>query len=82
MTTYKKFRKLKEGALRSAEQRGHKMADFDPAIKTARADKSMRYAASAVCTRCAAHVMVDTHPEPNGVDIGGKAVAMGCRTGR
>lgn len=82
MTTYKKFRKLKDEARKSAEQRGHKMADFDAAIKTARADKSVRYAASAVCTRCSAHVMVDTHPEPNGIEIGGKAIAAGCRTGR
>jgi hypothetical protein len=30
------------------------------------------------CDTCGAWVQVDTRPEPNGIDIGGPAVAVNC----
>lgn len=32
-----------------------------------------------VCKGCGSYVQVDTDPAPNGIDIGGTAVALNCK---
>ena len=34
--------------------------------------------AGATCRTCGATVGIETHPAPNGIDIGGSAVARNC----
>lgn len=31
-----------------------------------------------ICQTCGAYVQVDSNPPPNGIDIGGNAVALNC----
>ena len=33
---------------------------------------------SAECKRCGAYVQIDVRPPPNGIDVGGTAVAVNC----
>ncbi len=58
---------LQDEALESCKFRGHKMGKFN------------KYNISE-CTICKAWVQVDDKPAPNGIDIGGPAVALHCPT--
>ncbi len=53
-----------------AQWRGHTMSRF-------RRSKDKRRAVSD-CVNCGKGVAVDTKPMPNGIDIGGPAIAIGC----
>ncbi len=64
------LRKLKASALASTIWRGHHMGRFT------QSSHSTEY--RAFCTKCGLGVWVNTHPAPNGIDISGEAVAMGC----
>ncbi len=60
---------LKIRATSSARDRGHvlgKWTNLDYHRHSAR------------CTNCDKEVVVNTHPQPNQIDIGGEAVALGC----
>ena len=64
-----KMRRLKIEAWASATRRGHDMAHFTTLSG---------HLAEAICRDCGAYVQVDTNPAPNGIDIGGTAVAINC----
>jgi hypothetical protein len=68
----KSLARLKAQAVRSATWRGHHLAAWDTAIS--------RDSATTVCTvpGCKAWVQVENHPSPNGIEIGGPAVAVNC----
>ena len=69
----KKIDRLKKEALEACEWRGHKMSNFKPGEYWA----NTRHAH---CKNpgCQAEVWVDPHPQPNGIDIHGDAVALNC----
>lgn len=63
-----KIERLKREALESCKFRGHKMKPF------------LDYADFSIssCKNCNKTVMVIPSPPPNGIDISGEAVALGC----
>ena len=63
---------LRKEALISTKHRGHLMRWFRPYITNYRALQLGE------CDQCGAYVALDTKPLPNGIDIGGKAVAVNC----
>lgn len=65
-----KERKLKATALEGAKWRGHKMPY--------RWEHLNPHCWCKECKVCGYEVVVDTKPAPNGIDIGGKAVALTC----
>ncbi len=54
----------------AATFRGHKLGFFTSLSDTK---------ASADCAVCGMGVSVNTSPPPNGIDIGGEAVALNCK---
>jgi hypothetical protein len=56
-------------AKQSATFRGHKMGKWTIHNKNV---------AESVCLNCGKWVQVDCKPAPNGIDIGGPAIALGC----
>ena len=64
-----KKHRLQSQALAEATWRGHKMATWT----NLGLDHS-----EAICQVCGARVYVDVNPAPNGVEIGGMAVAVNC----
>ena len=66
--------KLARQATRAAESRGHVLGTWD---WTDRAHGGRRTGIAA-CVDCGRMAFVDTHPAPNGIDISGEAVALGC----
>jgi hypothetical protein len=70
-------RRLRGEARAAAAWRGHSLARFSPLLpSTGRGGYS-----DAACTACGAAVRIDTAPAPNGINVGGDAVAVSC-TGR
>ena len=67
-----KLERLRHEALRSCEDRGHKMSRF----KTHDYWKKKRYAH---CIRCGKGVVINSYPARNEIDIMGWAVALSCR---
>lgn len=65
------LRSLKREAIKSAEFLGHKMGRWS--------DNPDLTSAVSICTICGASVYVETDPAPNSIDVGGSAVAIGCR---
>lgn len=65
----RKIDRLKASAKRSCELRGHNMSRFR---------KMGFWSNCAECQTCKATVCVDVKPAPNGIDIGGNAVALNC----
>lgn len=64
-----RLRELKREALESAIWRGHDMSRF----------KSLHpNAAEASCRKCGKLVIVNSKPMLNGIEIHGRAVALGC----
>ena len=64
---------LKRQATECAEWRGHKLVWSAPHRGEYR---SVQYAE---CCKCGASVSISTNPLPNEIDIGGSAVAIGCK---
>ena len=64
---------LKKEAEKSARFRGHK-------IHGRWTDNWNGTSSIATCSICDAYVQVETKPAPNGIDIGGTAVAVGCES--
>lgn len=72
--TMKSYRRdqLKKEALEACGFRGHKMKRF-------KNDTDSRHSkAYSECRVCGKTVHVDACPMPNGIDISGEAVALGC----
>lgn len=67
----RKIERLRLEALKACRFRGHKMRRF----RTSRWYPTMRYT---TCTVCGMEVTIDSHPAPNGIEIGGEAVALDC----
>jgi len=61
---------LKRESIESCEYRGHKMGAWT--------DGPHSLTSECQCTVCNAWVAVETKPLPNGIDIGGTAVAVNC----
>ena len=64
-------RRLKKEALMSCSCRGHDMGRF-------KRHDYWRTSSYSHCRRCGMQVVVNTRPTPNGIDIGGEAVALDC----
>ena len=66
--------RLKKEAIESCKWRGHKMGRFE------HGGAGRHITALAHCTNpnCDGWVFVDTFPPPDGIDIGGSAVALNC----
>lgn len=65
--------RLQKEALRSCKFRGHDMTPFrgnDFTVTTSH------------CVKCLKTVWVDTKPPPNGIEISGEAVALGCESNK
>ena len=60
---------LQRSAAESCELRNHWMSPFTTLSDTR---------AVSACTLCGMEVHVNTRPAPNGIDIGGEAVALNC----
>jgi len=60
---------LKKQATASANNRGHRLGNWQ---------STGRHSAIAFCEDCGHYVQVDSKPLPNGIDIGGPAVAVEC----
>ena len=65
-----KLDRLIAEARTAAERRGHSMRRFLRFIDGKHAVSN--------CKVCGREVSVETDPSPNGIDIGGEAVAVGC----
>ena len=65
----KKVEQLKKDLLASCKFRGHKMESLGFTVQGGRGYK---------CKNCGKRAGYDTNPEPNGIDISGEAVALGC----
>lgn len=67
-----RFERLRKEALEACRYRRHKMRlDYYTILKS-------RHRATWHCLHCYKSMAVDTHPDPNGIDIGGEAIALGC----
>ncbi len=60
---------LQADALAACARRGHTMSDYNEFSPTR---------GEFICQTCGAYVQVDSNPPPNGIDIGGNAVALNC----
>lgn len=65
-----KKERLKKEAREAATWRGHKLGRFNGG--------TLPSAASAECMTCGQWVIIDTQPLPNGMEIGGPAIALNC----
>lgn len=73
----RKIDRLRHEALQSCNSRGHTMKRFRYATTSIYSPSIPDFGYSE-CKICKAHVVLDTSPAPNGIDIGGPAVAIGC----
>ena len=67
---------LKAQARESAEWRGHSMTPFKDMTGLVKSRTFYR----STCRKCGMLVDVNPDPAPNGIDIGGSAVALGCKS--
>ena len=69
----RKIDRLRLEALDACKFRGHEMGPFH------RSDRALhRRTATSECGTCGMMVGIDERPLPNGIEIGGEAVASGC----
>ena len=73
MATETRIRRLISEGRDIARRRGH---DMKPG-EINRSDRKATYLTQ--CRRCGVYLHCDTRPMPNGIDIGGSAVAIDCR---
>jgi hypothetical protein len=64
---------LRSQAMSSASFRGHSLR-----WRTAHHGEARSYQVG-YCCRCGKEVCINTKPQPNGIDIGGEAVALNCK---
>ena len=68
-----KLERLRKEALAACEYRGHKMKRFQKIY-----NGIVNTAAFSNCKICDKQVVVIKKPQPNEIDVGGEAVALGC----
>jgi hypothetical protein len=66
---------LRQAARDAAQTRGHQLGKFTPLRGIT---NTWGAVSSAECDKCGAWVQVTPKPAPNGIEIGGSAVAVGC----
>jgi hypothetical protein len=66
---------LRQAARDAAASRGHALGKFTPLRGIT---NTWGAVSSAECDKCGAWVQVTPKPAPNGIEIGGSAVAVGC----
>ena len=66
------LKRIRREATKSCRARGHIMEWQKPERETNRISQT------AYCARCGMMVALDTCPPPNGIDVGGAAVALHC----
>lgn len=71
--TKERAAELKREGRKSAKERGHKPGRWTEEILD-----NIRYVGHANCDQCGAPVAYDTHPPPNGIILGGLAIAVNC----
>jgi len=69
----KTVNKLQKEAATACSWRMHKMGPWMVTINTVN-----RSCGGAICLKCNMGVQYDTKPPPNGIEIGGEAVALDC----
>jgi hypothetical protein len=72
MSELDKLRELERDALGACKNRGHSMEKCWTDFRT------RQIVSKFACRHCGMEVWCDTHPAPNGIDIGGPAVALNC----
>jgi len=70
MTT--KAQRLRQEALTACWRHAHNMSPFSWKRRTNGVSAISR------CETCGAEAYIDTNPAPNGIDVGGSAVAVNC----
>lgn len=65
----RKIERLRLEALESCRLRGHTMGLFQSF------DDTQKFAYCLICNK---QVVINVHPAPNEIEIGGEAVALGC----
>ena len=70
-----KLEMLKEKAERSAEFRGHTLGSWKSNLIF---PTKTRVVELSICIYCGEWAEVDTRPLPNGIEVGGTAVAVEC----
>lgn len=71
----RKIDRLRKEALQSCKARGHVMGRFQYGWHGA---EFQHMYGIATCKVCGAYAGIDSDPWPNGIDIGGPAVAVDC----
>ncbi len=71
----RKLEMLKEQAERSAEFRGHTLGPWKSNLIFQTKKRAVELS---ICIYCGEWAEVDTCPLPNGIDVGGTAVAVEC----
>jgi hypothetical protein len=66
-------RRLRKDARKSAKARGHQLGKFSPL-----AGLGWNISSYSSCVVCGREVSVSPTPPPNGIDISGEALAVGC----
>lgn len=74
----KKLEMLKEKAERSAEYHGHTLGPWKPNLIFPTTSRTVELS---MCIYCGEWAEVDTCPLPNGINVGGTAVAVDCAMG-
>jgi hypothetical protein len=69
---------LRQAARDTAERRGHTLGKFSPLRGIT---NTWGAVSSAECQTCGAWVQVTPKPAPNGIEVGGSAVAVVCARG-
>ena len=77
-----KYDDLKYDAIKALESRGHDVREWNEFTRgygyTGFHHSSTPSKANAECIYCKMEVQIDTSPPPNGIEIGGEAVALNC----
>jgi hypothetical protein len=72
----RKLKKLKRQAKSSAEFHGHTLGPWKSNLIFPTRTRAVELS---ICIHCGEWVAVDTRPLPNGINVGGTAVAMECK---
>ena len=77
--THYQARELRASCTESLEFRGHDTeANWSELVKPTKSN-SWRAVWDYTCPDCGLDASIDTRPAPNGIDIGGPAVALSCQ---
>ena len=74
--TYPNIKKLIKEAIEAATWRGHELGKFEHGVMNSYPGGKYAYAE---CIYCSKWVQCEENPSPNSIDIGGPAIAVGCK---